>query len=81
MVTKELLKIEIDQVQDKYLEALYKIIEAFLEATRVNNTTTVLDQTIDLPWQDFIEATYGCLADDPLERGDQGVYEIREAFA
>jgi len=27
-----------------------------------------------------IADTYGCLADDPIERGDQGQYEIREAM-
>ena len=29
MITKQLLKDEIDQVQDVYLEALYKILKAF----------------------------------------------------
>lgn len=29
-------------------------------------------------WEDFIHATYGILADDPIERGDQGEYEIRD---
>ncbi len=26
----------------------------------------------------FFEETYGCLAHDPIERGEQGEYEIRE---
>ena len=26
----------------------------------------------------FFERTYGALADDPIERGDQGTFEIRE---
>jgi antitoxin FitA len=80
MVTKELLKIEIDRIQDKYLEALYKIIEAFIEATRVNQSAEIVEPDIALSWHDFIEATYGCLADAPIERGDQGVYETREAI-
>lgn len=29
-------------------------------------------------WLSFIESTYGCLSDDPIERGHQGDYEIRE---
>ncbi|MBM3236918.1 hypothetical protein FJZ31_11560 [Candidatus Poribacteria bacterium] len=33
-----------------------------------------------LSWHDFIKETYGCLADDPIERGPQGKYEIREVI-
>jgi len=40
----------------------------------------VVEQDTALSWQAFIEDTYGCLVDDPVERGDQGVYEIREAI-
>lgn len=29
-------------------------------------------------WHDFISKTYGCLADDPIERGSQGVFETRD---
>lgn len=29
-------------------------------------------------WSDFIAATYGCLADAPIERGEQGDFEIRD---
>ena len=29
-------------------------------------------------WHDFINKTYGCLADDPIERGSQGVFETRD---
>lgn len=29
-------------------------------------------------WAAFIEATYGSLADDPIERGDQGTPEVRD---
>jgi hypothetical protein len=31
-----------------------------------------------LEWHDFIEATYGCLADDPITRGHQGEPDKRE---
>jgi hypothetical protein len=33
-----------------------------------------------LNWSSFIEQTYGSLADDPIERGGQGRYEVREAI-
>ena len=28
----------------------------------------------------YLEETYGSLADDPIERGDQGIPEIRDAI-
>lgn len=32
-------------------------------------------------WLTFIERTAGSLADDPIERGDQGIVEIRDEMA
>jgi len=29
-------------------------------------------------WKEFIESTYGSMADDQIDRGEQGQYEIRE---
>lgn len=31
-------------------------------------------------WLAFVNETYGCLADDPIVRGEQGMYEEREAL-
>ncbi len=31
-------------------------------------------------WAAFIDSTYGSLADDPIERGDQGEPEVRDAI-
>lgn len=28
----------------------------------------------------FFEKTYGCLADDPIERAPQGTFEVRESL-
>lgn len=33
-----------------------------------------------LDWHTFVDATYGILADDPIERGPQGEYEERDAL-
>ncbi|MFQ5632644.1 MAG: hypothetical protein ACE5I1_28075, partial [bacterium] len=30
-------------------------------------------------WHEFIRETYGCLADDPIERGDQGTFDFFES--
>ncbi len=73
MITRELIKVEIDKIQDSYLEILYRIIKAL-----INPPESVAQPAAS--WQAFIEATYGCLADEPIERGHQGQYEIREAM-
>lgn len=84
MITKELIKAEIDRVQDEYLEILYKIIKALVspidEVTNPNATMGITKKVEDLEWHNFIEETYGCLADAPIERGEQGKYEVREAI-
>lgn len=83
MITKQVLKDEIDHVQDEYLEALYTIIKACgLPAHKASQDrltkASPCTETEVLDWQTFIQETYGCLADDPITRGDQGTYERRE---
>lgn len=80
MITKELLKTEIDKVQDKYLEALYQIIAAFEvpRAAMPRDRAVTTKGEAESNWHEFIQATYGSLADAPIARGDQGKYEIRE---
>jgi hypothetical protein len=68
-ITKEVLKAEIDRIEDKYLETVYRIIKTL-------ETTPAAVEHIE--WQQFIETTYGSLQDTPIERGDQGEYEVRE---
>ena len=84
MITKELIKAEIDRVEDKNLEVLYKIIKALAsptdEVTSPKATTTITKEAAALEWHTFIEETYGSLADAPIERGEQGQYETRETF-
>ena len=36
------------------------------------------DKAVD--WRLFLDKFAGCLADDPIARGDQGKFEIREKF-
>ena len=74
MVTKELIKAEIDNVQEKYLERLYRIVKAF-EHTSIKELVTRTDKA---NWQQFITETYGSFADDPIEIDKPGEFEIRE---
>ncbi|MBN2088611.1 hypothetical protein JW964_03315 [candidate division KSB1 bacterium] len=79
MVTKEMIKLEIDHVESKYLEPLYKIIKAFESADKLNNQILTNNRINDnSEWLQFINLTYGCLFDSPIERGNQGDFEIRE---
>ncbi|ACK67882.1 hypothetical protein PCC8801_3938 [Rippkaea orientalis PCC 8801] len=42
------------------------------------NQDNLEEDMSQLEWHEFIEKTYGCLADDPIERYPQGEYPIRE---
>ncbi|MEZ4525625.1 MAG: hypothetical protein R2941_06860 [Desulfobacterales bacterium] len=79
MISREIIKSEISKVDNQYLEILYHIIKAF-ESVPVSEQENRVSQPIDKEWISFIESTYGCLSDDPVERGEQGVFEIREAM-
>ena len=75
MITKERLKREIDHVQDQYIEMIFQIIKVFEYPPQPGSEELADD------WSAFVQATYGSLADDPIERGAQGSYELREALA
>ena len=77
MITRELVKAEIDKVQDKYLEVIYRIIKALVGPPELILGTP---RRTTLDWHQFVEETYGSLADAPIERGEQGQYEIREVI-
>jgi len=68
MTTKEQLKSEIEKVADEYIDALYKIVKA-LEKSKST------ERSVD--WLEFIEQTYGCMQDSPIERGTQGDFDFR----
>lgn len=83
MITRELVKAEVEKVQSNYLEVLYKIIKIFAAPPKEDNgkiTTSLAANDDKLGWHAFIAQTYGCFANNPIARGDQGVYEVREAF-
>jgi DNA replication initiation complex subunit (GINS family) len=69
MITKEQLKSEIEKIPDEYIDPLYKIIKA-LEKRE--------SKTPDKDWLDFIDQTYGCMQDNPIHRGEQGSFDLRE---
>lgn len=68
MITKEILKSEINKIQEDHLEWFYHLIKAL--ETSLRNEKRQKDH--DLKWHEFVQSTYGCLADTPIERPDQG---------
>ena len=81
MITKGLLKKEIDKVRDEHLTSLYNIIKVFAlpdGAVIADSDIAAQSGSDSLDWEEFVRETYGCLRDDPIERGDQGEYEVRE---
>ena len=84
MITKKIIKAEIDKIQERYFEILYQVIKAFeISSERdisktENSDANAVRETSKQKWYEFIEKTYGCLRDDPIERGKQGSFEIRK---
>ncbi|MCI5219883.1 MAG: hypothetical protein D3914_12030 [Candidatus Electrothrix sp. LOE2] len=79
MITRCLLKQEIDKVREEHLTALYNIIKVFgLPDGTVLPDADIGSMNSSSDWEKFIRETYGYLRDDPIERGNQGEYELRE---
>lgn len=73
MVTKELIKTEIDKVREEYLPVLLRIVRSLEEPA--DRSPEVHDEQ---EWKAFVAETYGSFSDSPIERGDQGEFERRE---
>ena len=76
MITRNLIKDEIDRVQEKHLEVLYRIVKA-LETPPYSDELSPNTTSPNTNWKEFIEATYGSLAASPIKRGEQGQYKER----
>lgn len=76
MITRELLKKEIDHVQDEYLTALYKIIKSFEHSEDLPELSERDQERED--WHRFIDKFAGSLSATHIERGNQGTFEVRE---
>ncbi|KPA15060.1 hypothetical protein MHK_004729 [Candidatus Magnetomorum sp. HK-1] len=85
MITKKLLKAQIDRIPYEYIGVIYRIIQVFENITddiNENRMKPILHtQTYDNEeWLEFINDTYGCFKNDPIKRWDQGEFEIRETI-
>ena len=84
MISRKLLKSEIDKVRSEHLELLYGIIK-LLENGACKDTETPsnahpAEGVSASNWQEFIASMYGCCSDAPLSRGEQGRHESRETM-
>lgn len=77
IVTREAIKNEIDRVREEYLGALLTIVKAFEhpESPAMRGLEVRSDPE---EWRSFLAETYGSTAESPLERGEQGSFELRE---
>lgn len=79
MVTKEVVKAELEYLQDEYVEVVYKVIKALemplVESDRRLDAFPVSAQSA---WEAFVDRYAGCLKEAPIARGEQGTYEMRE---
>jgi hypothetical protein len=71
MAIRDLIKNEIDKVEDEYLPALYRIVRA-LEPAALSPAQGQDD------WRTFLAETYGSTSAAPLARWEQGEPEVRE---
>ncbi len=82
MISRQILKEEIDKVQESYLYVLYRIIKLFENPGWLRdlemNKYKVKEKEND--WYQFLKKYAGCLANDPIVRGEQGQFEVRETF-
>lgn len=68
MISRNLLKQEIEKVGEECLEVLYKIIKVF-------ESQKIIEKQKD--WIDFVEKSYGSLSDDPIKHHKLSGYENR----
>ncbi len=74
MVTKQLVKDEIDNIPEEHLPVLYRIVLALEDGNGATSPAASAggpDSDGARAWQEFVAETYGCMA------GDQGWYEDR----
>ena len=73
MATRDQVKAEVDKVDEEYLDVLYRMIVSLEERPSGGEDAAG-------SWSAFVAATYGCMADAPIERGEQGEPEVRDVL-
>lgn len=78
MINKQRIKDEIDKVKEEDLLIIYRIIQALVRTPSPTLSGKREKSMQKANWFKFINTMYGCMSDDPIERGQQGECEIRD---
>jgi hypothetical protein len=70
MTTRDQVKLEIDKVEEEYLDVLFRMIRSLETSSASNGAAN--------SWKEFVASTYGSLADAPIVRGEQDEFEVRD---
>jgi len=70
MITRELLKKEIDDVKDEYLVALHRIFNTFEISKETGEFESAWEKTRNKGeyWHNFIEKWADCLSNNPISQ-------------
>ena len=71
--SRQQIKDEIDGIPRQHLAVLHRIVLAL-----DNGNGAQASDAKSLAWGRFIDETYGCLAEAPIDRGESVDYESRE---
>lgn len=72
MTTRNEVQAELDKVEDRYLGVVYRLI---LSLERPSDSDEPADD-----WSAFLASAYGSTADAPIERDEQGEFEVRDSL-
>lgn len=78
MIDKQQIKDEIENIKEEDLTIIYRIIKALAKTTPDDLPPNHDEKALNESCIQFLDKMYGCLSDDPIKRGEQGEFEIRE---
>jgi hypothetical protein len=73
VTSRDHVKAELDKVDDEYLGIVQRMLQSL---ERRSDRAGESGES----WEEFLASTYGSMADAPIERGEQGELEVRDAL-
>ncbi len=80
MITRQKIKDEIDKIKDDDLLIIYRILQTLVKTPSLTPLGKQDESNQETSWIKFIDKMYGCLSDDPIKRGKQDEFEIRDTL-
>lgn len=72
MISREILKSQINTIGDEHLTLPYEILKSFETAPSATEYSPPDEKTEKSNWRKFLEKYSGCMADAPIRRAPQG---------